>query len=359
MKIFFSEKLLDWYSANKRSLPWRGQSNPYWIWVSEIMAQQTRLETVIPYFNRWIKKFPTIGKLAKATDQEVLNLWEGLGYYSRGRNLHKAAQIVDSEYNSKLPSEIKNLKSLPGIGPYTAGAIASMAFGQDEPVVDGNVKRVLSRIFNVSEEVNTPTGEKLIWEIARGNLPTGRAADYNQALMDLGATICLPRNPGCVECPLAKLCEANRLNLQGELPRKKKRPRSPHYMVTAVMQRDGKHLIAQRPPGGLLAGLWEFPGGKQEEGESLEQSLIREIKEELDVDIRVGDEIGVFKHAYTHFKVTLHAFNCKIIDREPIAVEASEINWVKLSELANYPMGKIDREISKTLLNVFESKNGT
>ncbi len=360
MKTSFSKTLLNWYAVNKRSLPWRDQSNPYWIWVSEIMAQQTRLETVIPYFHRWIEKFPSIEKLANGTDQEVLNLWEGLGYYSRGRNLHKAAKMVEKDFSGKLPEDIKSLRTLPGIGPYTAGAIASLAFGRDEPVVDGNVKRVISRVFNVSEEVNTPRGEKLIWKIAKENLPSGKAGDYNQGLMDLGATICLPRNPTCNSCPISKYCEANRLGLQTELPRKKQRPRSPHYMVTAaVIRRDEKYLIAQRPPGGLLAGLWEFPGGKQEEGESLEESLVREIEEELAVGIEVGHEIGVYKHAYTHFKVTLHAFQCELLKGEPIAVEASEINWVKLAELDDYPMGKIDREISKTLIKTIESKNGT
>lgn len=358
MNTLISQKLLDWYSEHKRSLPWRDHPDPYWIWVSEIMAQQTRLETVIPYFLRWVEEFPTIETLANAKEQEVLKAWEGLGYYSRGRNLHKAAQIVLASHKGGLPQDISALKSLPGIGPYTAGAIASLAFGKDEPVVDGNVKRVLSRVFNIEEEINTPKGEKVVWAFANEHLPPGKAGDYNQALMDLGAMICKPRNPNCTSCPLSKECEANKLDIQSELPRKKAKPKSPHYVVTAaVIQRDNKFLIAQRPPGGLLAGLWEFPGGKREKGESLQASLLREIKEELAVEINIGEPVGIYKHAYTHFKVTLHAFHAQLAKGEPKAIEATTIDWVELSALGNYPMGKIDRQISNRLVK--EAVNGS
>ncbi|TES93094.1 MAG: A/G-specific adenine glycosylase, partial [Anaerolineales bacterium] len=203
-----AKKLLDWYDINKRDLPWRDDPIPYAVWVAEVMAQQTRLETVTPYFERWMARFPTIADLALASQQDALTLWEGLGYYSRARNLHKAAQVVIEEHGGELPGNVKALQSLPGIGRYTAGAIASLVFGLDEPVVDGNVKRVMARVFMVDEMVDVPAGERKIWALAAEHLPLGKAADYNQALMDLGAMVCLPNNPDCERCPLREDCQA-------------------------------------------------------------------------------------------------------------------------------------------------------
>lgn len=348
-----STKLLAWYDQNKRSLPWRDHPDPYHIWVSEIMAQQTRLETVIPYYLRWMARFPDIQALAHADQSEVLRLWEGLGYYSRARNLHRAAQIVVERHRGQLPSDLDALISLPGIGRYTAGAITSLAFGQDQPLVDGNVKRVLARLINLQEAVNTSAGEKLVWQLAGEMLPPGKAADFNQALMDLGATICLPRNPDCADCPWASECLANELGLQDELPHKKPKVKVPHHTVTgAVIRREDKVLIAQRPANGLLGGMWEFPGGKQEDGEDLPTCLQREIQEELGVRINVGSKLGTFRHAYTHFKVTLHAFHCQLNVGQPRPLEAQALQWVGLRELAQYPMGKIDRQISDKLIRL-------
>ena len=352
-----STLLINWYRREKRSFPWRDDPTPYKVWVCEIMAQQTRLDTVLPYFERWLAAFPTIAALASADQQDVLNLWEGLGYYSRARNLHKAAGMVASEHNGKLPASRAELEKLPGIGPYTAGAIASMAFGLDEAVVDGNVKRVLARIFEVEEAVNTTKGTKTIWALAEAHLPPGKAADYNQALMELGATVCTPRQPNCAACPAAELCQANQHGRQAELPAKKPRPKAPHYTVTAaVIMQDGLTLIAQRPQDALLGGMWEFPGGKREEGESLPDCLKREILEELGVTIEIGEKVGIFKHAYTHFKVTLHAYICQLADgEEPERREHQALRWVSLSELDDYPMGKIDRQISIELQNTYDA----
>lgn len=342
--------LIRWYKQQQRSFPWREDPQPYAVWVSEIMAQQTRLDTMLPYFNRWMETFPSIEDLAKADQQEVLNLWEGLGYYSRARNLHKAAKLVMSEHHGSLPASRAGLESLPGIGRYTAGAIASIAFGLDEAVVDGNVKRVLARIFEIEEAMNTPQGEKLIWELAEAHLPPGQAGDYNQGLMELGATVCTPRQPACGSCPVAELCRANQHSRQSELPVMKARPKSPHYTVTAaVIWRSGQVLIAQRPQDAMLGGMWEFPGGKRQGRESLIDCLKREILEELGVRIEVGDKVGIFKHAYTHFKVTLHAFHCQLNAKEPEALEHQELRWVDVSDLDDYPMGKIDRQIAQEL----------
>ncbi len=270
----FAKRLLAWYAREGRKLPWRGSQDPYAVWVSEVMLQQTRVETVIPYFERWMKLFPGIGDLAAATEQDVLAAWEGLGYYSRARNLYKAARILMEEYGGKLPRDLAALRSLPGIGRYTVGAIASMAFGQDVPTLDANLRRVFARVFDVSEPADSPQGEEILWKLAEQNLPRGRAGDYNQALMDLGATLCLPKKPRCLLCPLNELCQARSLGIQEQRPVLKPKAFVPHYTVTAaVLRRDGKVLLAKRPSRGLLGGMWEFPGGKTEQDETLEECL--------------------------------------------------------------------------------------
>jgi len=352
-----SDRILNWYARNGRSLPWRvpAPANPgqsaYPIWISEIMLQQTRVEAVIPYFERWMAKFPRLADLAAASEQEVLSAWEGLGYYSRARNLHKAAQVVVEKFGGELPGDLTLLRQLPGIGRYTAAAIASIAFGQDAATLDGNLKRVFARLFDVQEPADSPAGDKRLWALAEAHLPKGRAGDYNQALMDLGATICVPKNPRCLLCPLSELCQARILGMQEQRPVMKPKKEVPHYTVTAaVLWRDGKVLLAKRPSTGLLGGMWEFPGGKQEAGESLAEALQREIREELAAGIRVNEPYGVYRHAYTHFRITLHAFFCEIVDGEPRALEAQEIRWLTVSELVDYPMGKVDRQIALRLM---------
>jgi len=343
----FTSRLLNWYTTHARTLPWRDHPDPYAVWVSEIMLQQTRVETVVPYFERWMSRFPTIAALAQADQQAVLAVWEGLGYYSRARNLHRAAQVVMAEYAGHIPENPLELRRLPGIGRYTAAAIASIAFGADEAALDGNIRRVLARLFDVSQPARGPQGERKLWELARLHLPPGSAGDYNQALMDLGASICLPRQPHCPDCPLKEDCQAYRLGVQAQRPVLPVRRPAPHYIVTAaVIQRDGRLLIARRPARGLLGGLWEFPGGKLQDGEDLPACLRREIQEELGVEIEVGAPLGVYRHAYTHFSVTLHAFACSLLSGEPQPLHASELRWAAPAELCGYPMGKLDRQIS-------------
>jgi len=351
MPVGFAERLLAWYDRAARRLPWRGHPDPYAVWVSEIMLQQTRVETVIPYFERWMAHFPSLAALAAAPEQEVLRTWEGLGYYSRARNLHKAAQLVVDRYAGQIPARREQLQELPGIGAYTAGAIASIAFGADEAALDGNIRRVLARLFNLEIPARSPQGERRLWDLARENLPPGRAGDYNQAMMDLGASICLPQNPTCLLCPLSEDCQARALGLQEKRPILPEKRAVPHYIVAAaIIQRAGRVLIARRPADGLLGGLWEFPGGKREAGESLPECLAREIREELDAQIEVGEQQGVYQHAYTHFKVTLHAFYCSLADGEPRALQHSSLGWVMPGELPAFPMGKIDRLIARALL---------
>jgi A/G-specific adenine glycosylase len=346
----FSRSLLEWYERHARRLPWRDQPTPYRVWISEIMLQQTRVETVLPYFTRWLERFPNVAALAAATEQDVLQAWEGLGYYSRARNLFRAAQEVMRAHGGEIPAQRAALERLPGIGRYTAGAIASIAFGADEPALDANIRRVLARVFNVELPARSPEGERLLWQLAELVLPPGRAGDFNQALMDLGSSICTPRQPACLLCPVAAFCAARALGVQEARPVLDPKPLVPHFTVSAaVIRRAGLFLIAQRPSEGLLGGMWEFPGGKVEPGETLPECLRREISEELGAVVRVGEEFGIYQHGYTHFKVTLHAFCCTIDEGEPAAIHASAIRWVTAAELAAYPMGKIDRQIARRI----------
>jgi A/G-specific adenine glycosylase len=352
-------RLLDWYSRHARSLPWRDHPDPYAVWVSEIMLQQTQVAAVIPYFERWMARFPTLESLAESPQEHILQIWEGLGYYSRARNLHRAAQVVVHEHNGQIPAERKLLEKLPGIGRYTAAAIASMAFGRDEAALDGNIRRVLARLFDLRLPARSLEGERQLWALAEAHLPPGRAGDYNQALMDLGATICTPRQPDCEVCPLSDLCQARTLGVQAERPVPVPRRTQPHYTVAAaIIQRDDKVLIAQRPANGLLGGMWEFPGGKLEPGEDLVTALRREIREELDASVTGECHFGEYRHAYTHFKVTLHAFRCRLASEsnEPRPVEADGLAWELPAALAEYPMGKIDRQIALQLAQSDENK---
>jgi A/G-specific adenine glycosylase len=317
------------------------------------MLQQTRMETVLPYYDRWMQAFPSLKALAQADQQTVLKQWEGLGYYSRARNLHKAAQMVVSEYAGLIPDTREALEKLPGVGRYTAAAIASIAFGADEAALDGNIRRILSRLFNVEEPHRSPAAEKKLWSLAEGLLPNGQAGDFNQALMDLGSSICLPKNPTCLLCPFNNHCAALALGVQEERPVKTKKKTIPHKLVSAaiIQREDGLILLAQRLPDGLYGGLWEFPGGKKEAGETMQEALVREIKEELAAQILVGEEFGVYQHTLTHFSLTLHAFHCTLIDgSQPTAIEAQTIVWVRPEEMNDYPMAKIDRQIAAELL---------
>lgn len=345
-----STRLLNWYNIHKRILPWRDHPDPYAVWVSEIMLQQTRVETVIPYFQKWMKLFPTIKKLANADEQDVLNAWEGLGYYSRARNLHKAAKIVAEKFKGELPRSLEDLRSLPGVGKYTVGAIASMAFGMDEATLDGNLRRVFSRLFDVKEFADSPSGEKILWELARENLPKGKAGDYNQALMDVGATICLPKNPRCLLCPLMEICEARKNGTQEIRPVLKPKKESPHYIqVAAVIIKNGKVLLSQRPADGLLGNMWEFPNARLAQPAVLggvnDRELAKSLKAQTKIQVKKKEAIGIVSHAYTHFKVTEYVFICDAIS----IPKDKNLKWVKVSELENYPMGKIDRQIALKL----------
>jgi A/G-specific adenine glycosylase len=308
------------------------------------MLQQTRVETVIPYFERWLVRFPTLHALAQAAEQEVLSAWEGLGYYGRARNLHKAAKLVVSDYGGLLPADAAQLRRLPGIGRYTAAAIASIAFGQDIATLDGNLKRVFSRVFDVSAPADSPAGERILWALAEEHVPPGRAGDYNQALMDLGATVCLPKNPLCLLCPLGELCQARALGVQEQRPVMKPRPLVPHKRKgAAVIILDGKTLLNRRPAQGLLGGLWEFPSVELETDSP--EGLAAAIETAYKLRVRPLARMDEVRHAYTHFRLTEIPWHCDLLH----IPENSPLEWVALAELSNYPMGKVDRAIAKML----------
>lgn len=343
-------RLLDWYRQNARALPWRETHDPYRVWISEVMLQQTRVETVIPYYMKWLAAFPTLSSLVAAEENQVMQIWEGLGYYGRVRNILKTAHILVEQYQGRFPNSVEELRKLPGIGDYIAGALASIALGQDEIALDGNGLRVIARVIGYEQPINEPAGKADIRQIMREMLPQGSAGDFNQAIMDLGSMICLPRNPLCELCPIRNECSAFRNGTQALYPyRTKKKPIPQYSVVAAVIRRKDSVLIDKRRADGLLGGLWEFPGGKVEAGEDLHSALVREIKEELGVELMVCESLGTYKHAYTHFKVVVFVFSGDIIQGEPAALAADEIQWVAIPDLSQYPMGKVDRLISLSL----------
>lgn len=347
--------LLAWYDTHAAELPWRG-ADAYGVWLSEIMLQQTRIETVLPYYTRFRERYPTIHDLAAAALDDVLKLWEGLGYYSRARNLHKTARIISQERSGQFPATVDELLQLPGIGRYTAGAVASIAFNAPAAVLDGNVIRVFARILDLEDDVTQAATKNHLWEVAEQWLPQSRYGDYNQALMELGQRICTPTQPNCNACPVQVVCKAHANGTQAARPAKKKKAPTPHHDVAAGLIRDaqGRLLIAQRPLDGLLGGLWEFPGGKQEPNETLRECLQRELREELAIEVEVGAFFVQVKHAFTHFKITLHAFECRYLGPmegydAPQALECAKFAWVTEDELDQYSFGKADRDVIAAL----------
>jgi A/G-specific adenine glycosylase len=314
------------------------------------MLQQTRVATVIGYYQRFLDRFPTVAALAAAELPAVLKAWEGLGYYSRARNLHAAARCVVADFAGRVPADPDQLRRLPGVGAYTAAAIASIAFGRDVPVLDGNVTRVLARVFRLRENPATAAAQRRLLGWARPLIPPGQAGTINQALMDLGATVCTPRSPRCPACPLAAHCQAFARGEQADLPRKAPRKPIPHYDVAAaVIWRGGRVLIDRRKPTGLLGGLWEFPGGKRRPGETLEAAAIREVREEVGLTVRPTAHLITVRHAYSHFRITLHVFQCRpqAGRARPIACDA--VKWVRLADLDDYAFPKANHKIIAAL----------
>ncbi|MGM0401134.1 MAG: A/G-specific adenine glycosylase [Chloroflexota bacterium] len=311
-----TQKLLAWYEKNRRDLPWRRTRDPYAIWVAEVMLQQTQVNTVKGYYERFLQCFPTVRALAETDLDDVLALWQGLGYYARARHLHKAARIVSQEHGGTLPKELAALRNLPGIGPYTSAAIASIAFDQDVPALDANVVRVLCRLFNYGNDPRKAAGKRALRHYAEALLPPGRAGEYNQAMMELGATLCT-KAPDCEACPLCSFCKAYAKGLQTMRPISRRRQEVPHRtFVSALVERAGRLLVVRRVPEGLLGGLWELPGGPVKEGETPQAALKRHLREGLGLETTVGPRLGVVEHAYSHFSLSVQVYE-SAVEGEP------------------------------------------
>lgn len=335
----FQKSLLNWYRTQKRDLPWRKSKDPYAIWISEIMLQQTQVQTVIPYYERWIKRFPTIHQLAQAPIQNILKSWEGLGYYTRAKNLHRSARMIITDFNGKLPTTSKELMQLPGIGLYTANAIASIAYHEDVPVVDGNVRRVLSRIFLIGNDFDK------IFETASLILVSGQAGISNQALMDLGAMICSPKNPRCPSCPVKKFCSACKHNLQSEYPIPQKKPHLKQIKTFAgIISKKSKILICQRPFQGLLGGLWELPSLSFLKSRNVSDLFREYIKKRTGIEIEVRFRMGVFIHRYTHLKERLYLYHCKYL-KKPNKPLPRDWRWVNPQRSIKYPLTGLSLKI--------------
>jgi A/G-specific adenine glycosylase len=346
-----AKKILRWYSSHQRDLPWRRTSAPYAVWVSEIMLQQTQVQTVLPYYRHFLARFPTVQSLASASLDEVLKVWENLGYYSRARHLHEAANQIVERWKGDIPSSFEDLLQLPGIGRYTAAAIASIAYGAKILALDGNVGRVLCRLFGLQLSLDRSRTLKHLHTLAEELVPVTDPGRFNQGLMDLGATVCTPRKPTCPLCPLPTLCLAREKEMQEKLPVKRERRALPHKEMTAaiLVDRRGRYLVAQRPSRGLLGGLWKFPGGPKKDGESLRECLRRAVEEELGLHVRCGKDLAALNHAYTHFTVTLHAFRCSIRIESPRAQECPGVKWMALEELDRLAFSRAERKIMEAL----------
>jgi A/G-specific adenine glycosylase len=342
--------LHDWFASNKRGLPWRATRDPYRIWVSEAMLQQTRVATVVPYYERFTERFPDVRTLAGAPLEDVLKAWEGLGYYARARNLHRAAGRIVEEHGGALPRDYAAFRSLPGVGDYIAAAVTSIAFGEPRAVVDGNVKRVLSRLFLIDDPSNDPSSTAVFEKKANELLDRSSPGDFNQALMELGALVCAPKNPSCDSCPLKEFCGAFSRSLQTSYPVRIKRRDTPrHHIAVGVIRKNGRILITRRKEEGLLGGLWEFPGGKVEPGETAGEACRREIAEEVNLSVDVGSLITRVDHAYTHFKVSVDVFECDYGAGEVALNGPTDHRWIVLEEAEQYAFPAVNRKIFEVL----------
>ncbi len=357
--------LLRWYDLHHRSLPWRNmQDNPYAVWISEIMLQQTQVKTVIPYFIQWMKRYPTVASLACAKMEDVLSSWSGLGYYARARNAHLAAQVIMSQHGGEFPADRDAIIRLPGIGEYTRGAILSITFNFPEPVVDANVHRVFSRLSRLPFAIACSTGGKAIWASAKRWMDAGQCVPefsprkWNQALMELGALICTPSDPDCSHCPLSSACEAFKDGnpTQWPVPRESmKIVRTRHCSL--ILEKNGRFLLIQRPLAGLWGGLWEFPRAECEEGESPKDCASRLAKDWFDIDPFLGEEKVKVVHSVMHFRITLHAFIASISSTPFVNCQGSSSEWLLSDEICRKPLSSPQKKLVESLFQEENSSN--
>ena len=377
--VSLRDQLLGWWQAyGRHAIPWKRTAqglvpvsqqvlNPYPIWVAEVMLQQTQLQVVLPYWQRWMELFPTVQPLAEADEQEVLLLWQGLGYYSRARRLHQGSQQFLRTYGDGLsndaferwPRDLESWLALPGIGPSTAGSILSSAFDLPFSILDGNVKRVLSRL--IASPTPPARNSKDLWALSEQLLSREQPRNFNQALMDLGATVCTPKSPSCQHCPWSDQCAAYASGDPAAYP-VKEAPRELPFQVIGVgvvLNDAGEVLIDQRLNEGLLGGLWEFPGGKQELGEAIEATIGRELQEELAIEVEVGEELISLDHAYSHKRLRFVVHLCQWRSGEPQPLASQQVRWVKPQQLSDYPFPAANARIIAALLARLHPEEGT
>ena len=343
----WEQRLLRWFGRHRRAMPWRDSPEPYAVWISEIMLQQTQVETVMPYFKRFVEKFPDVRRLAAAKEDDVLKAWEGLGYYSRARNLQKAARRIVDVFDGCVPATVEDLRSLPGVGAYTAAAVASIAFGVPVPCVDGNVLRVMARFRGSRADIAQEATKRETAEFLEAHISRRSPGNFNQALMELGAMVCRPRHPDCKACPLASDCRALARGITGRLPVKSRKGDVPQrFMVAGVVRWGQRILIGKRVSDGMLAGLWDLPGGAVTAKRNLQAAVKRDVTIETGVECEVQQGLGTVDHAYSHFKVTLHVFDCKRAGgRLTPGGRFTQLRWVTAEQLDAYPLTGLARKV--------------
>ncbi len=346
----FQKPLLEWFKKNQRPLPWREHYRPYEVWISEIMLQQTQMETVLPYFRRWMSALPDVASLAGADEKKVLKLWEGLGYYSRARNLHESAKRIVQKHGGLFPSDYDTILSLKGIGRYTAGAISSIAFNQEKPIVDGNVLRVLSRVYAIKKPIDVEKNKAVFWKLQESLIPRGKAREFNQALMELGALVCGPQNPSCAICPIQKFCAAWKNENPEDYPVRKNRKKTVKVAASAlVLQKNGKYLIRLRPLGEIMGGLWEFPEWKLARNkkiglQEMRRKTLKLARKEFRLETNGAKHLGFIKRNYTHHLETLEVFTM-LVQR----LGAPQGLWVAKHDFKNYPFSSAHAKIAQLI----------
>ncbi len=348
-----------WYDGSRRDLPWRRTSDPYAVWVSEVMLQQTQVKTATPYYQRFLEQFPDVARLAAADERAVLKAWEGLGYYSRARNMHKASKLIAGRLAGRLPDDWSGMRGLPGVGDYIAAAVLSIAHGRTYAVVDGNVKRVLARLFRVEVPVNRPAGHNAYQALADELLDAADPGRHNQALMELGAMVCTPKQPACHQCPICRFCRALQAEAVHWYPLRAESRRIPqkHRAVGVVLKR-GRLLLTRRPGHGLLAGLWEFPGGPVDDGEILTSAFAGSIAETTGLTVAVDRKVVTVRHTYTHFKLHMEVFLCHWRSGKVRLKGPTAFRWVSLGELSEFPLHKAMHKALPALEKLLRTQGG-
>lgn len=351
LRRWAAPRLLAWFRDHRRDLPWRRDRDAYRIWVSEVMLQQTLVATVIPFYERFLARFPTLADLAAADEQEVLRLWEGLGYYRRARHLLQAARLLHERHPESLPADPAAWTGLPGLGEYTRNAILSQAFDLRLPILEANSVRVLSRLVGLEDDPSRGAARRALWRVAEALLPPREAGDFNQALMELGALVCTVERPACSDCPLRARCVASQTGRQGQIPRRSPPPAPTAVEEAAVVvRRRGRVLLAQRPAtAGRWASLWEFPHGELADGESHEQAARRLLRERVGIVAELGPELTTVRHGVTRFRITLVCFEAEYASGEFRSDFYVRGEWVEPAGLADYPVSSPQRKLAKLL----------